>query len=43
MVRHVSRKLYLGDVSDEEWPFVAPYLTMLPLDARQRVGFADTA
>src|SRR5450756_1129631 len=27
------RKPYPSDVSDEEWAFVAPYLTLLPLDA----------
>jgi transposase len=27
---------YPSDVSDEEWVFVAPYLTLLPLDASQR-------
>jgi transposase len=31
-----TRKLYPSDVSDEEWSFVAPYLTLLPLDAGQR-------
>jgi len=30
------RKPYPSDVSDEEWTFVAPYLTLLPLDAKQR-------
>ncbi len=30
------RKAYPSDVSDEEWAFVAPYLTLLPLDAEQR-------
>lgn len=30
------RKPYPSDVSDEEWAFVAPYLTLLPLDAGQR-------
>ena len=29
-------KPYPSDVSDEEWAFVAPYLTLLPLDANQR-------
>lgn len=29
-------KPYPSDVSDEEWEFVAPYLTLLPLDAGQR-------
>ena len=31
-----TRKPYPADVSDEEWAFVAPYLTLFPLDARQR-------
>ena len=31
-----ARKPYPSDVSDEEWEFVAPYLSLLPLDARQR-------
>jgi transposase len=31
-----TRKPYLSDVSDEEWAFVAPYLTLLPVDAQQR-------
>ena len=30
------RKPYPSDVSDEEWALVAPYLTLLPLDAKQR-------
>lgn len=30
------RKAYPSDMTDEEWQFVAPYLTLLPLDARQR-------
>ena len=30
------RKPYPSDVSDEEWAFVAPYLTLMPLDAKQR-------
>src|SRR5918912_1066621 len=30
------RKPYPTDVSDEEWAFVAPYLTLLPEDAGQR-------
>lgn len=29
-------KAYPSDVSDEEWEFVAPYLSLLPLDAGQR-------
>ena len=32
----MSRKPYPSDVSDEEWAFVAPYLTLLPLDAGPR-------
>ena len=35
MVRH--RKVYPTDVSDEEWEFVAPYLTLMKEDAPQRV------
>ena len=31
-----TRKPYPSDVSDGEWEFVAPYLTLLPLDANQR-------
>ena len=31
-----ARKPYTTDVKDEEWEFVAPYLTLLPLDAGQR-------
>lgn len=31
-----TRKPYPSDVSDEEWAFVAPYLTLLPLDTAQR-------
>ncbi len=31
-----TRKRYPTDVSDEEWAFVVPYLTLLPLDAQQR-------
>jgi transposase len=30
------RKPYPTDVGDEEWAFVAPYLTLFPLDAGQR-------
>ena len=33
----MSRKVYPTDVSDEEWEFVAPYLTLLKEDAKQRV------
>lgn len=31
-----TRKPYPSDVSDEEWAFVAPYLTLMTLDAPQR-------
>jgi len=31
-----KRKTYPSDVSDEEWSFVAPYLTLMPLEAAQR-------
>lgn len=31
-----TRKSYPSDVSDEEWAFVAPYLTLLPEDVGQR-------
>src|SRR5260221_10026782 len=31
-----TRPPYPSDVSDEEWAFVAPYLTWLPEDAGQR-------
>jgi len=31
-----TRKPYPSDVGDEEWAFVAPYLTVLPEDAGQR-------
>jgi transposase len=31
-----ARKPYPSDVNDEEWEFVIPYLSLLPLDARQR-------
>ena len=30
------RKAYPSDVSDEEWAFVCPYLTLMSLDAEQR-------
>ena len=33
----MSRKVYPTDVSDEEWEFVAPYLTLIREDAAQRV------
>lgn len=32
----MSRKTYPSDVSDEEWAFVAPYLTLMREDAPQR-------
>lgn len=32
----MSRKAYPSDVSDEEWMFVAPYLTLMREDAPQR-------
>jgi transposase len=32
----MARKSYSTDVSDDEWAFVAPYLTLLPEDAGQR-------
>jgi transposase len=32
-----TRKPYPSDVSDDEWALVAPYLTLLPEDAAQRV------
>lgn len=32
-----TRKAYPSDVSDEEWAFVAPYLTLMTEDAPQRV------
>jgi transposase len=32
----IPRTPYQTDVSDEEWSFVAPYLTLLPQDAGQR-------
>lgn len=31
-----TRKAYPSEVSDVEWVFVAPYLTLLPEDAGQR-------
>jgi transposase len=33
----MNRKPYPSDVSDEEWAFVVPYLTLMSLDAPQRV------
>jgi transposase len=32
----MTRKPYLSDVSDDEWAFVAPYLTLMTEDAPQR-------
>ncbi len=32
----MERKAYPTDVSDEEWAFVAPYLTLMTEDAPQR-------
>ena len=32
----VNRKPYPSDVSDEEWEFVVPYLTLMTEDAPQR-------
>lgn len=32
----ITRKPYTTDVSDEEWAFVVPYLTLLSEDASQR-------
>ena len=34
--RALARKPYPSDVSDEEWGFVAPYLTLMREDAAQR-------
>jgi transposase len=31
-----TRKAYPSDVSDDEWAFVAPYLTLMTEDAPQR-------
>jgi len=30
------RKFYLSDVSDDEWAFIMPYLTLLAEDVSQR-------
>lgn len=35
-IRQPERKPYPSDVSDEEWAFVAPYLTLMSHDAPQR-------
>lgn len=32
----VGRKRYPSDVSDEEWSFAAPYLSLMTPDAPQR-------
>jgi len=32
----MDRKPYPSDVSDDEWAFVAPYLTLMTEDAPQR-------
>ena len=32
----MARKSYSTDVSDDEWAFVAPYLTLLPEESGQR-------
>jgi transposase len=32
----MARKPYPSDVTDEEWAFVAPYLTLMREDAAQR-------
>src|SRR4028118_68589 len=32
----MTRKSYPSDVSDDEWAFVAPYLTLMTEDAPQR-------
>ena len=37
METNPSRKPYPSDVTDEEWAFVAPYLTLMRPDAPQRV------
>jgi transposase len=36
MLRVMNRKPYPSDGSDEEWAFVAPYLTFMDEDAPQR-------
>src|ERR671915_1812346 len=33
----MARKPYPSDVSDDEWAFVAPYLTLMTAEAPQRV------
>jgi len=32
----MERKAYPSDISDEEWGFVAPYLTLMTEEAPQR-------
>jgi transposase len=32
----MERQAYPSDVSDDEWSFVAPYLTLMTQDASQR-------
>ena len=32
----MTRKAYPSDVSDDEWAFVSPYLTLMREDAPQR-------
>jgi Transposase and inactivated derivatives len=32
----MARKIYPSDVSDDEWAFVAPYLTLMSEEAPQR-------
>ncbi len=36
MGMNTKRKPYPSDVSDDEWSFVVPYLTLMRLDAPQR-------
>lgn len=36
MDRSHSRTAYDSDISDEEWAFLAPYLTLMRQDAPQR-------
>jgi transposase len=36
-MEHQQRKPYPSDVSDDEWAFVAPYLTLITEDAPQRL------
>jgi transposase len=33
----MERKAYPSDISDDEWAFVAPYLTLMAEEAPQRV------